>query len=151
MIRRILYNLISNSAKYTRDDNQILVRLNFTPTHCYIVVSDRGAGIKEENIADLFSYYESYDFPRLVGGYGLGLALVHTIALLHGGSAAIETKNGLGTNVTVSLPIRKNRGSLFQDALLGNGYDMALLELSDILSPEEFKAAQSMIREETFV
>jgi len=148
LIMRILLNLISNSSKYTREGNQILVRMNFTPTQCFIVVSDRGAGIRDENIADIFRSYETYDFPRLVGGYGLGLALVRRIATMHGGSAALETKYGSGTNVTISLPIKKTRGPTFQTILLGSSFDLALLELSDILTAEEFMIARKLRKEE---
>ena len=149
LIMRILLNLISNSARYTRDGNHILVRMNFTPSQCFIVVSDRGAGIRDENIADIFQTYGTYDFPRLAGGYGLGLALVRRIAMLHGGSAALETKYGYGTNVTISLPVRKTRGPSYHTILIESSFDLALLELSDILTAEEFQAARKLIKQES--
>jgi signal transduction histidine kinase len=148
LIKRILLNLISNSAKYSQENNRILVRADFSPTQCFIVVSDRGTGIREENISDVFRSYEAYDFPRLAGGYGLGLALVRKIAMLHGGSTALETKYGNGTNVTVSLPIRTTGSSSFLRFFTGSEFDLALLELSDILSTEEFHLARKLIKGE---
>lgn|GEM_PF-979961 len=141
LIRRAVMNLICNSAKYTRDGNMIVVSLRFSSEQCFITVSDNGSGMDQSEIADAFKSYEIYRFPRMSGGYGLGLALVRKIALLHGGNAMLATREGQGTDVTISLPADKVRYNLTQEVVIGSGFDSALLELAEILTPDEFELA----------
>lgn len=141
LIRRAIMNLICNSAKYTRDNNRIVLSLRFSAEQCYITVSDNGSGMRQSEIADAFKSYEAYQFPSMTGGYGLGLALVRKIALLHGGSAVLSTREGQGTDVTVSLPAVKIRSQGMQEIVIGSSFDSALLELAEILTPDEFEKA----------
>ena len=69
-------------------------------------VSDTGCGIPEEYRESIFQPFFRVDKSRSrqMGGVGLGLALVHEIAVLHGGSVRAEPGNKVGTVFIVTLP-----------------------------------------------
>ncbi|MGI6578251.1 MAG: sensor histidine kinase [Eubacteriales bacterium] len=146
LIRRAVMNLICNSAKYTREGNKIVVSIRFSSERCFISVSDNGTGMSQSEIADAFKSYETYQFPRTTGGYGMGLALVRKIALLHGGSAVLATKEDQGTDVTISLPTSKVQSLSMQEIVIGSSFDSALLELAELLTPDEFEKAYKQLQ-----
>lgn len=69
-----------------------------------IVVSDTGTGMDAEDLARVARPFSQGRNSKGRAGSGLGLALVHSLAELHGGRVKIETALGQGTTVTVSLP-----------------------------------------------
>lgn len=76
----------------------------------------------------------------------MGLALVRKIALLHGGSAVLATKEDQGTDVTISLPTSKVQSLSMQEIVIGSSFDSALLELAELLTPDEFEKAYKQLQ-----
>jgi signal transduction histidine kinase len=74
-------------------------------------VINTGEGISTEHLAHLFErfYRVENDRSRHTGGAGLGLAIAHEIARLHGGSIAVESQPQQETIFSVFLPDRSNR------------------------------------------
>ena len=72
-----------------------------------ISVADQGVGIPESELAHIFSQFPRTDLPavRRIGGQGLGLAIAKRISELHGGEITIESQEGIGTTVFVTLPV----------------------------------------------
>ena len=70
----------------------------------YLIFGDSGAGIRQEDLAKLFQPYHT----TKPGGHGLGLTIVQRIMRAHGGQAGIESREGLGTVITLQFP-RKDR------------------------------------------
>jgi two-component system, sensor histidine kinase and response regulator len=108
--RQILFNLLSNAAKFTTD-GAISLRTSRTvvdgvPT-IEFVVTDTGIGMTEEQMARLFRPFVQADtsIARKFGGTGLGLALVSRFCELMGGSVVVETPEGGGARFTVRLPV----------------------------------------------
>ncbi len=104
---QILANLLVNAAKYTNEDGHIEVVLQATTTTSILSVSDDGVGMSPalaERAFDLFSQAER-DSDRVMGGLGIGLALVKRLVELHGGTVAIRSSvPGHGSKFTVTLP-----------------------------------------------
>ena len=74
-------------------------------TAVFIRLADTGAGIKTEDLAKLFSPYHT----TKTGGHGLGLMIVQRIMRDHGGHVGIESKEGVGTVVTLQFPQKHRR------------------------------------------
>jgi two-component system CheB/CheR fusion protein len=107
-IKEILYNLISNAVKFSRQGSKIGIRANKNDSNIEIEVWDTGIGIAPENTEKIFEGFFRVDTPfsRVTEGTGLGLPLSRKLVELHGGKLIVESK-GLdkGTMVRFTLPI----------------------------------------------
>jgi signal transduction histidine kinase len=106
-IRRILFNLLSNAFKFTPRGGKVTVALRQAENaDLELSVADTGIGIAAEDISKLMQPFVQLDnvYQRKYQGTGLGLALVRSLAQLHGGSISIESEPAQGTIVTVWLP-----------------------------------------------
>jgi len=104
-IKQILVNLLSNGVKYTPPGGE--VRVSARQGHgIEIEVRDTGTGISKADLERLGRPFEQVENSevRAKEGTGLGLALVKSLAQMHGGEAVIESALGEGTIVTVRLP-----------------------------------------------
>lgn len=131
------YNLISNSCKYTREGNRILVKLEEQGEKAAISVSDRGQGIKSDIIDKVFEPYFSYKTENTISGAGLGLTIVKYIVTQHGGTIALQSEEGVGTTVAFSLPIKQDDSVPDYAAqngadYLANRFSSLYVQLSDI-------------------
>jgi PAS domain S-box-containing protein len=106
-VKQIFLNLLSNAVKFTQTGGHVDIEANFDGDRVSVVVRDDGIGIPEEHLPRLGRPFEQVcNDPMLAkGGTGLGLALVHALAGKHGGAVRIDSKEGLGTNVTVEFPL----------------------------------------------
>ena len=107
-VKQILVNLLSNGVKYTPPGGEVkvLARMPDAGLGIEIVVSDNGTGISRQDLERLGKPFEQVENAetRAKEGTGLGLALVKSLAQMHGGAAIIESVLGEGTTVTVRLP-----------------------------------------------
>ena len=106
LIYRLVFNLIENAVKYNRRGGSVSVSVHKENNDVVVRVSDSGCGIPEEYRESIFQPFFRVDKSRSrqMGGVGLGLALVHEIAALHGGSVRTEPENKPGTVFIVTLP-----------------------------------------------
>ena len=106
LIYRLVFNLIENAVKYNRRGGSVSVSVHKENSDVVVRVSDTGCGIPEEYRESIFQTFFRVDKSRSrqMGGVGLGLALVHEIAVLHGGSVRAEPGNKSGTVFIVTLP-----------------------------------------------
>lgn len=105
--KQILLNLLSNAIKFTDDGGWVKVTAKRDHDMLELAVSDNGIGIASEDLGRLghpFVQAES-SYARNYEGTGLGLSLVKGLAQLHGGKTAIESEQGVGTVVTIRLPL----------------------------------------------
>ncbi len=105
MWEKIVLNLLSNAFKFTFD-GEIAVRLRWRNDHVLLEVSDTGVGIPAAEIGRVFERFHRVKNARARTheGTGIGLALVHELVRLHGGSVAVASMEGRGTTFTVSVP-----------------------------------------------
>ena len=107
LIGRLLDNLLSNAVRYGREGGKIEVTVTRVGDNAEIKVSDDGIGIAQEDIPKIWDRFYRADPSRSSDGFGLGLALVRQIALLHSGSVSVESRLGDGSTFTVTLPLDK--------------------------------------------
>lgn len=105
MWEKIVLNLISNAFKYT-ESGQIQVELIEQGEALALKVSDTGVGIAEENLPRIFErfYRINNQGGRSQEGTGIGLAMVKELVHLHNGAISVESRLGLGTTFTVTIP-----------------------------------------------
>ncbi len=105
---QVLTNLLNNAAKYTPEGGRIALRMALGETELTLEVSDNGIGIAPEllpRVFDLFTQGER-SADRAQGGLGVGLAVVKSLAELHGGRvAAASAGAGMGSTFTLTLPL----------------------------------------------
>ena len=101
---RAVSNLVDNAVRFTPDGGRIVVCLTTTPNGAEIVVQDTGCGVAAEHIPRMFDRFYRADPSRSSEGSGLGLALVKSIADLHGGAISVTSEVGRGTIVRLQFP-----------------------------------------------
>ncbi|HEY7875136.1 MAG TPA: HAMP domain-containing sensor histidine kinase, partial [Actinomycetota bacterium] len=99
----VLTNLIENAIKFS-DDGPISVSATQAGDEIRIVVADRGIGIEEERIPELFSGPAPTGQRSGPSGTGLGLYLTRRLVEAHSGSITVDSKPGEGARFTVTLP-----------------------------------------------
>jgi two-component system cell cycle sensor histidine kinase PleC len=106
-IKQMTLNLIANALKFTDPGGEIRVRVTTDSQWLLIEVADTGIGIPEEDLPRLAQPFEQSRAPdgRNPQGTGLGLALTKSFAEMHGGQIAISSEVGVGTTVSIYLPI----------------------------------------------
>ena len=111
-LQQVLWNLLSNAIKFTPRGGRVHLRIERVDPHVRVVVSDTGAGIDPELLPFVFDRFRQSDTSskRRHGGLGLGLALVHYLVQLHGGSVRAESPGeDRGATFIVDLPVRAVR------------------------------------------
>lgn len=103
-LSQVFINLISNAVKYT-DFGSISIRFEHDDEHLKIKISDTGIGIPSEDIPNIFDYLYRSDQSRSreSGGSGIGLSIVKSIVLAHGGQISAKSQLGSGTEITITL------------------------------------------------
>jgi len=134
-LKQVMVNLLSNAIKFTPDEGTISVRArrvhgsrltahgedeadyelaarDYGPDSDFveISVSDTGIGIGKEDIPKLFQPFQQLESPyqKRYGGTGLGLFLTKRLVELHGGRIRVDSGEGAGARVTVSIPVRSS-------------------------------------------
>lgn len=105
-LQQVVWNLLSNAAKFTPLDGMVEVRVTQDDAHVQIQVSDSGPGIDPDFLPHVFERFRQADgsITRTYGGLGLGLAIVRHLVELHGGIITAENKtDGSGAVFTVKL------------------------------------------------
>ena len=105
-LRQILLNLLSNAIKFTPTDGSIAIYSKTGPNGIDIWVSDTGIGMSTDEIEVAMEPFGQVEhaYNRRSQGTGLGLALVHALMELHGGTLEIDSVPDVGTTVTVRFP-----------------------------------------------
>jgi PAS domain S-box-containing protein len=107
-LQQVIWNLLSNSAKFTPRGGCIDIRLNRLESTVQLTVSDTGEGIRPEFLPHVFDRFRQEDSSRTRkhGGLGLGLAIVRHLIEMQGGTVeAYSAGENLGASFTVTLPL----------------------------------------------
>ena len=115
---KIIFNLLSNSAKYTTGENGLVelnVRTNDRYDRIFIEIRDNGCGIPESRKKHLFELFYDGEYRRFnTMGTGLGLSLTRELVYLNNGTISYESEEGKGTTFYITLPINKESFDLTQ-------------------------------------
>ncbi|MFA6288351.1 MAG: ATP-binding protein [Opitutaceae bacterium] len=103
-LKQVFFNITKNAMEAMRPGGKLRIRTRADDDNVYLLFGDTGAGIKQEDLVKLFQPYHT----TKTGGHGLGLMIVQRILREHGGQVGIESKEGVGTLVTLQFP-QKNR------------------------------------------
>ena len=105
--RQILLNLLTNAVKFSRPRGEVEVSARILGERLALSVKDHGIGMSENLLARIGRPFEQAinDPAHAREGTGLGLSLVRSLINQHGGSLAIESREGMGTTVTFELPL----------------------------------------------
>lgn len=105
MIKQMLRIFIDNSIKFTPEDGKIDISSEIQEKVIKIIVSDTGIGIPKDEIKNIFNRFYIVDKSRSKenGGTGLGLSIAKWIIDIHKGSVYVESEEGKGTKIIVTL------------------------------------------------
>ena len=119
LILQVFNNLISNAIKFTNKGGSINILSEAVTSSRFVkfIVKDTGVGIKDDDLAKLFSVDAKYTSEGTAGekGSGLGLSLVKEIIEKHGGAIEVESEYGKGTEFIFTLPIASSNILIVDD------------------------------------
>ena len=110
LLYRAVYNLVENAIKYNRPNGSVTVTVKEKNGQAMILVKDTGIGISPENQKKIFDPFFRVDKSRsrAMGGAGLGLALVDSIAKEHGGTVNVLESSETGSTIALMLPVENS-------------------------------------------
>lgn len=118
-VEKILYNLLSNSVKYSNPGGKVEVSVQMSGDTATIIVADNGIGMSKDKLKHLYSRFLDGDYRKMnVMGTGIGLSLVNDLVKLHHGRISCSSAEGEGTVFTITLPI--TRESYSEDEISDN-------------------------------
>lgn len=109
-LQQVICNMLSNAIKFTPPGGQVDVMLAQRGGEAVISIKDTGQGIKPEFLPHVFDRFRQEDgsISRRHGGLGIGLAIVHHLVELHGGSVECSSEGeGRGSTFTLRLALRE--------------------------------------------
>lgn len=103
----MISRLVDNAVKFTKDGT-ITITVVVLPSDLIIKIKDTGIGIPPEMLKNIYQAYMQGDnrFTRLFGGLGLGIPFADSICKTLGGELLVDSASGVGTTVTLRLPIQ---------------------------------------------
>lgn len=108
-LSQLLYILLDNAIKYTRNNGEVWLMLSMIGHELCIIVKDTGIGIKKEDYNRIFERFYRVDKSRSrqAGGHGLGLSIAKWIVETHAGTINISSEIGQGTEFTIRIPLNR--------------------------------------------
>lgn len=103
-VKQVFFNLIKNAMEAMRPGGKLTIKARADDESVHLLFADSGSGIKQEDLIRLFQPYHT----TKMGGSGLGLMIAQRIMRDHGGHIGIDSKEGVGTVVSLQFP-RKDR------------------------------------------
>lgn len=103
-----MQNIVDNALKYTLPGGTVTIEVEQKGDYVEIKVSDTGVGIPKDDLPKLFSkFFRAANVIHLqTDGSGLGLFIVKSIIMHHGGQIWVDSTEGSGTTITVVIPIK---------------------------------------------
>ena len=135
IIERTMLNLLSNAIKFNKQNGNIYVNLYSKDDEIIVSVKDEGVGIPQEKVNLIFERFEQVQSRNKIEkqGSGIGLYLVNSLVVLHGGKIKVNSKVNEGTEFIVTIP--KKLGETTEEFMLTNEevrYNRINIEFSDI-------------------
>lgn len=104
-LRQVFINIIDNAIKYSDSGDTVTVTASIDENSAVVTIADTGCGINAVDLPKIKQKFYKANSTRR--GSGIGLAVADEIVALHGGTLSIDSKEGVGTTVTISLPLVK--------------------------------------------
>jgi signal transduction histidine kinase len=105
-LKQVVVNLLDNAIKYTPQGGTVSISVAKKDGHAVLEVADTGIGISSGDLPHIFERFYRADKARSrqMGGAGLGLSIVRSICLAHGGQVSVKSAEGRGSRFRVELP-----------------------------------------------
>jgi signal transduction histidine kinase/CheY-like chemotaxis protein len=141
-LRQVLWNLLSNAVKFTPAGGDIAIAVTQAASEVEITVRDTGPGISSDFLPHMFEPFRQADSSatRIVGGLGLGLAIVRHIVEAHGGTASAHS-DGPGTGALLSVRLPSGRPHPDGETRLG----AATLRGRRVLAVDDDESTQELV------
>jgi signal transduction histidine kinase len=104
LAERLVANLVDNAARYNTSAGDIWIETGSVAGESRLTVSNTGPPVSPEDAARIFQPFQQLDDRTSHDGFGLGLAIVASIATIHGGSATAHPRDDGGLTITVTIP-----------------------------------------------
>jgi signal transduction histidine kinase len=102
LLKVAIAHLLRNALEATPTQGEIRLSTSLDQDHASLVIQDTGKGMAPEVVTKVFEPY----YTTKVGGTGLGMVFVRQIVDEHRGTINLESEVGVGTTVTIKLPVR---------------------------------------------
>ena len=109
-LKQVFFNLTKNALEAMQPGGNLKIKSRADDDSVFLLFGDSGTGIKQEDLSRLFQPYHT----TKIGGHGLGLMIVQRIMRDHGGQVGIESKEGVGTIVSLQFPRKDRRVRMLQ-------------------------------------
>jgi signal transduction histidine kinase len=106
-LSQVIANLVSNAIKYTLTNGNIWIFIRRFESQVELIVEDDGIGIPEPELTLIFERFYRTDMSRnrKTGGSGIGLTIVKSIILAHGGTVVAQCRENGGSRFLITMPI----------------------------------------------
>jgi PAS domain S-box-containing protein len=105
LMRQVITNVIGNALKYSSKEKPVYVDLQQNAAEIVLKVKDEGIGIPVEDIKHLFEPFHRAKNVGTISGTGLGMSISKQAVEIHGGTIMPESEVGVGTTMTIVLPL----------------------------------------------
>ncbi|MFN4215189.1 ATP-binding protein [Exiguobacterium sp.] len=109
LLQQVWMNLLQNAITHSHEEGRLRVHLSQTADAIVCEIQDEGEGMTPDQVSRIYERFYQADPSRHQGGSGLGMAIVQKIVALHQGQIQVASEVHVGTTVTVTLPLRKDR------------------------------------------
>lgn len=109
-LAQVLVNLLTNAIKYSPEGAPVLVRASLAGGMVRVDVTDKGVGIRQEDLGRLFKKFQRISDPatRHASGTGLGLYIIKGLVELQGGSIDVKSQHGKGSTFGFTIPVHRS-------------------------------------------
>ncbi|WP_338030867.1 HAMP domain-containing sensor histidine kinase [Cytobacillus citreus] len=104
LLKRALYNIVSNGVIYNPIGTNIVIKVNEDKNQVFIEIQDNGVGLSEKDMKRVFTRYYRGTSTDVVEGTGLGLSIAEQFIKLHSGSISVTSELKKGTRFLITLP-----------------------------------------------
>jgi two-component system, sporulation sensor kinase E len=109
-LKQVFFNITKNAMEAMTRGGKLKIRTRTDDDSVFLLFADSGSGIKHEDLVRVFQPYHT----TKVGGHGLGLMIAQRIMHEHGGQIGLDSKEGVGTVVTLQFPRKDRRVRMLQ-------------------------------------
>lgn len=106
LVSRIVMNLLTNAIKYSQDNTDIRLEMDYSKHVVIIRVIDNGMGISPEDLPHIFEILYRVEASSHIDGNGMGLSIVKDCVERHQGAISVESEVGKGSTFTIELPLQ---------------------------------------------
>lgn len=119
-IQQVLSNLVSNAAKFSPENSNVIIHTKLLPQWLKIIVTDQGRGLTAEQISKLFHRFVQLENSthKEQAGSGLGLAISREIMLQSDGKIGVESELGAGSSFWIELPLLERQQEDLQQKMV---------------------------------